>query len=300
MGSIFDWWVGGGIILLPAWPRDASEISEGHPDKLQVIVDRRLPRATSRNDRLNQSINSDLQTKKRLENCARNCQSTFRFVYSTKFGDAGWWAKRYLTTLFGHLHREPPAGYARTTVSQLVSADKTVWQMLLEEGVQPKRDEAGLLALDVKLMESLQSYRVSFSLLPLVAKKDNGPSPSKTSKTANTNGGKGANRAERKVAKEKFEFPTTSSSWVERHRTLLAKQFVLGSIAALGAQMRLMGPNAGEGCTFVPSVMECTAYRSTSQVDSEFSRIAVGALPVIHQIDVWEPPTVFQQKIFQS
>ena len=93
MGSIFDWWVGGGIILLPAWPRDASEISEGHSDKLQVIVDGRLPRATSRNDRLNQSINSDLQTQKRLENCARNCQSTFRFVYGTKFGDAGWWAK---------------------------------------------------------------------------------------------------------------------------------------------------------------------------------------------------------------
>ena len=63
---------------------------------------------------------------------------------------------RYLTTLFGHLHRDPPAGYARTTVSQLV------WQMLLEEGVQPKRDEMGVLALDAKLMESLQSYRVSF------------------------------------------------------------------------------------------------------------------------------------------
>ena len=69
---------------------------------------------------------------------------------------------RYLTTLFGHLHRDPPLGYARTSVSQLVSADKTVWQMLLEEGVQPKRDESGELALDVKLMESLQSYRVSF------------------------------------------------------------------------------------------------------------------------------------------
>jgi hypothetical protein len=40
---------------------------------------------------------------------------------------------RYLTTLFGHLHRDPPAGYARTTVSQLVTADRTVWQMLLEE-----------------------------------------------------------------------------------------------------------------------------------------------------------------------
>ena len=100
---------------------------------------------------------------------------------------------RYLTTLFGHLYRDPPAGYARTTVSQLVSADKTVWQMLLEEGVQPKRDEMGTLALDTKLMESLQSYRVSFSPLPLVAKRDNAPSPTKTSKTATSHGGKGAN-----------------------------------------------------------------------------------------------------------
>jgi hypothetical protein len=67
-------------------------------------------------------------------------------------------------------------------VSQLVAADKTVWQMILEEGVQPKRDEAGELALDSKLMESLHSYRVSFSLLPLVAKKDNAPSAPKPTK----------------------------------------------------------------------------------------------------------------------
>ena len=78
-------------------------------------------------------------------------------------------------------------------MSQLVSADKTVWQMLLEEGVQPKRDESGELALDVKLMESLQSYRVSFSLLPLIAKKDSGPGPSKVAKPAVTHGGKGSN-----------------------------------------------------------------------------------------------------------
>ena len=50
---------------------------------------------------------------------------------------------RYLITLFGHLHRDSPAGYARTNVSQLVNADKSVWQMLLEEGVRPKRDETG-------------------------------------------------------------------------------------------------------------------------------------------------------------
>ena len=100
---------------------------------------------------------------------------------------------RYLTTLFGHLHRDPPTGHARTTVSQLVTADRTVWQMLLEEGVQPKRDEMGNLALDTKLMESLQSYRVSFSLLPLIAKKDATPSPTKITKPSISHGGKGAN-----------------------------------------------------------------------------------------------------------
>eukprot|EP00435_Cladocopium_sp_Y103_P068562 s777_g31.t1 len=78
---------------------------------------------------------------------------------------------RYLTSLFGHLHREPPPGYNRCTVSQLVAADKLVWQALLEENLRPKRDEAGNLALDEKLIDTLQSYRVSFALLPLGTKQ---------------------------------------------------------------------------------------------------------------------------------
>ena len=72
---------------------------------------------------------------------------------------------RYLTTLFSHLHREPPAGYNRCTVSQLVMADKLVWQTLLEEGVKPKRDSAGQLPLNTKLLEALTSYHVSFAYL---------------------------------------------------------------------------------------------------------------------------------------
>ena len=78
-------------------------------------------------------------------------------------------------------------------MSQLVAADRTVWQMMLEEGVQPKRDETGTLALDSKLMESLQSYRVSFSLLPLIAKKEPANSPTKSTKTHVSHGGKGSN-----------------------------------------------------------------------------------------------------------
>ena len=220
---------------------------------------------------------------------------------------------RYLTTLFGHLHRDPPAGYARTTVSQLVSADKTVWQMLLEEGVQPKRDEMGTLALDTKLMESLQSYRVSFSLLPLIAKRDNAPSPTKTSKTATSHGGKGATasvlqckslgsspRVERKVEKGKFVFPTIFSSWVVQLRIPLVMQFALDLTAALGVQMQRMVQNAGEDCTSVQSAMVYTVSKNMNQVDSVANKIAVGALPVIHQIDVWKLQSVFQIKILQS
>ena len=65
--------------------------------------------------------------------------------------------------------------------------------MLLEESVRPKRDDVGVLALDSKLMDSLQSYRVSFSLLPLIAKKENPhQSSSNTGKPSGNQGGKGA------------------------------------------------------------------------------------------------------------
>ena len=161
---------------------------------------------------------------------------------------------RYLTTLFGHLHREPPAGYARTTVSQLVSADKTVWQMLLEEGVQPKRDETGSLALDVKLMESLQSYRVSFSLLPLAAKKENAPSPSKTTKTAGNSGGKGAN-----FSVQKPWIKTKGGKKGGKGKVRVPNHiFKLGGTASNpSGEAICFGFNSGSGCTDAADGAKC-------------------------------------------
>ena len=74
---------------------------------------------------------------------------------------------KYLTALFAHMHRDPPSGYARTSVSQIVSADRAVWSKMLEDGIRPRRDQAGDLPLDRSLMKSLESYSVSFALLPL-------------------------------------------------------------------------------------------------------------------------------------
>ena len=96
---------------------------------------------------------------------------------------------RYITMLFSHLHREPPAGYSRCSVSQLIAADKAVFQRLLEQDIKPKRSPDGECALDAELMKALESYQVSFTLLPLAAKKESQPIGKKTKPTGQ---GKGA------------------------------------------------------------------------------------------------------------
>ena len=58
---------------------------------------------------------------------------------------------------------------------QIVAADKAVWAKLLEEGVKPRRDSDGTLPVDVGLMKALESYAVSFSLLPLPQQKKSAP-----------------------------------------------------------------------------------------------------------------------------
>ena len=83
---------------------------------------------------------------------------------------------KYLTALFAHMHRDPLPGYARTSVSQIISADKAVWAKLLEDGIKPRRDPAGILPIDLHLMKALESYSVSFTLLPLPQQKKSVPS----------------------------------------------------------------------------------------------------------------------------
>ena len=47
---------------------------------------------------------------------------------------------------------------------------------ILEDGIRPRRDSAGEFPLDKHLMKSLESYTVSFTLLPLPQqKKPSGP-----------------------------------------------------------------------------------------------------------------------------
>ena len=85
----------------------------------------------------------------------------------------------YISTLFNHMHREPPAGYNRCTVTQIVAADRAVWQKLLEDNIKPRRQADGTLPLDEALQKALESYEVSFCLLPLQGKKEPKKNPLK-------------------------------------------------------------------------------------------------------------------------
>ena len=89
-----------------------------------------------------------------------------------------------------------PAGYARTTVSQLVASRSN--------GVADAPGGGGATESEMRWecwrwMRS--SWRVSrviaspFHLLPLIAKKDTTPSPTKMAKPSVSHGGKGANSA---------------------------------------------------------------------------------------------------------
>ena len=77
---------------------------------------------------------------------------------------------KYVQLLFSHLNRDPPTGYNRCSVSQLIAADRAAWCSLIERNVKPRPDLAGVLALDTELEEFLKTYEVSFALLPLMSK----------------------------------------------------------------------------------------------------------------------------------
>ena len=74
--------------------------------------------------------------------------------------------ERYVSTLMAHLSRDPSVGTPPCNLAQIVEADRLVHVKMLELGVQPKRDASNVRALDTAMIKALDSYHVSFSLLP--------------------------------------------------------------------------------------------------------------------------------------
>lgn len=75
--------------------------------------------------------------------------------------------ERYLQALFSHLRNEPPAGYAKPTLQQILKADRQTFMKLIQNDVPIRRDPSNNLALDTELMNMFASYEVGFHLLPL-------------------------------------------------------------------------------------------------------------------------------------
>ena len=75
--------------------------------------------------------------------------------------------ERYLQQLTSHLRVDPPTGYTRPTLQQILKADRQVFMYLIRIGAQLKRLPDNKLDLDSKLFQALQSYEVGFHLLPL-------------------------------------------------------------------------------------------------------------------------------------
>ena len=84
--------------------------------------------------------------------------------------------ERYLMMLFGHARRSPPQGYLKTTLQQILRADRAVFTKLIQDGVSVRRDTVtGDLPMDDALINALASYDVGFHLMPLP--KPSHPSP---------------------------------------------------------------------------------------------------------------------------
>ena len=77
--------------------------------------------------------------------------------------------ERYIQKLFAHMGREPPPGHSRTSVHQLLTADRQVWTKMIQDEVPAKRGADGRHPVDDALVPALQSYEVTVCLLPRAA-----------------------------------------------------------------------------------------------------------------------------------
>ena len=75
--------------------------------------------------------------------------------------------ERYLQALFSHLRTEPPEGYVKPTLQQLLKADRQVFLTMIRQDVNVRRQEDDTLEMDSAIMAALQSYEVGFHLMPL-------------------------------------------------------------------------------------------------------------------------------------
>ena len=94
--------------------------------------------------------------------------------------------ERYLQSLFGHLRTDPPEGYVKPTLQQLLKADRQVFLTMIRKDVRVRRREDNTLEMDTEIIAALQSYEVGFHLMPLPKPKTSETKPPAASGSTGT------------------------------------------------------------------------------------------------------------------
>ena len=88
--------------------------------------------------------------------------------------------ERYLQRIFQHLRNEAPEGYSKTSLQQVLRADREVFLHMVQRDVSVRRAADNTLPMDTAIMTAVSSYEVGFHLMPL-PKKTEKPQPSQPS-----------------------------------------------------------------------------------------------------------------------
>ena len=59
--------------------------------------------------------------------------------------------------LFGHLRDQPPENFSRTTLQQVLEADRQVFMFMIKHNVGVRRDAMNVLPMDTELLRALSS-----------------------------------------------------------------------------------------------------------------------------------------------
>ena len=80
--------------------------------------------------------------------------------------------ERYLQRLFQHLRNDAPEGYTKTTLQQVLRADREVFMHMIQRDVSMRRLPDNTLAMDTAILAAVASYEVGFHLMPLPKKTE--------------------------------------------------------------------------------------------------------------------------------
>ncbi|CAE7248606.1 unnamed protein product [Symbiodinium sp. CCMP2592] len=143
------------------------EVTHAKDSSRQVEIDQSRLIIKETQDEFSMPASSALQVQEALRR--RGLAYTFAQAVSWNAYD------KYVTKLFGHMHRDPPPNHNRIFVSQIVEADRLVFTRLIELNIKPKQEPSGARPMDEALHAALESYQVSFALMHLASKGSNTP-----------------------------------------------------------------------------------------------------------------------------